>query len=283
MTQIPNITAFAQYVERRLNDDWDLLLPIYGDVGSGKSYAAYVLGHALDPTFTWDRHEFSGQTYVEQMDTLPPTTAGVWDEIVEGGLRMRTTAEAEVNTLKKFIVNRAQRQIHLICVPEDSLMLKFLAKQRPDWRVLVNRDVGWDYSVLEIEEFVKWYDRWKDKWDYMWITRLRYVLRGALLETPGWDHYLQKKDDWAHRLGRDAAAAMDERTTSEHRDTINDYKDRLQHIPNKLHEYHTAFLEPPQGEGNNGVGLTDPEKHVLPLIEETTNAEKKDATTTKTG
>lgn len=258
-----DIEKFVEHIHLRLRDNWDFLFPIYGEPGSGKSYAAFVLGHALDPSFSWDRFEFASQTYIDMMEPLPPGSAGAWDEIVEGGLRVRTMAGDEVDTLKEFIHNRTSRKIHMVCVPDDNLWLKWLAESRPPWRAIVNRRPGWDYSVLEVEQRQKKYIRYKDKWVTKWLTRLRYVLKPDLLDSEEWQKYQEKKDRW-RALGRDADKAMQERTDSEDRQVVDEYVDRLSWLPDEIRAFEDEFLDDPIG--LKGNGLTDREQLVADLV-----------------
>ena len=132
----------------RETETYDLEVPNYHNFilengivthNSGKSTAAFTIAKYVDPTFPGeslndgkgrrkcDRIVFTQKQFMEAVDSSPPGSAIVWDEMVLGGLAADASKEAQKILIKKMVTIRKKRLFILFVLPSIFMLRMYFA------------------------------------------------------------------------------------------------------------------------------------------------------------
>lgn len=188
---------------RRLRNRWDLICPVLGDVGKGKSTAAIQMAYALDPTFIRvedSQVEFPRLCYSTEharriAEKAPKYSAIVLDEAHEGAMAMEWQKK-ENREFTKFAVYCRKRHLALfVCIPDLNLLLKFLRTQRCNW-IWWFEERGWAFC----------YHGEKGLWQNKMFRTFKHALKVPPLPPRVEAAYLE----YAARMEREARAEDDD-------------------------------------------------------------------------
>lgn len=196
------LEAWMGWVHERIASQMDLVLPIIGGEGTGKSTLAFQLARKLDPTFTAERIQFAWELYFRQTRSLRPGQAGIFDEAINGAFRRNAMSRRNREFIEFLVNDRHLRQIHILCVPSFSVLEGYVDAERAPWAVEVVRRGRADWHEAERPSRITGGGK-------VWWHRRFYVEDLRPASGPEWESYLARKEEWVRRFDRNEIEAVE--------------------------------------------------------------------------
>jgi len=252
-TDIRSLRDLVTYLQSRTQDKWDALVLITGEPGVGKSNCANFLAHLGDDTFTLARTAFSGGAYVRLCERSPPNSWVVWDEIVQGGIKVEATTREGKSVRKHLMTGRSLRQVSLACAPTRDDFLSYATEDRARWWI-------WVYARGRAK--VHYYT---DKSPYASGSATRWTeplfrFKFPQMADAEMAEYERLKEEWRVRWGRDSDALLKHAAKRDREsEAVTATVKRLGWLPDAVQAYAQTFP-------GHGGKLKPWEKKLRPLI-----------------
>jgi len=158
---------FLKWFHRRIKNNYNCIVAIVGDTGSGKSYTALRLAEQLDPNFNVDRVAFTGERFLELLkEDLPKGSCIIFDEAgVDFQARafmsfLNRALSFALQTIRlknhnifftlpdiNFMDAQGRKLIHMIMVVKKRLRSRKVAIVKP-YIISTNHRTGKVYDIL---------------------------------------------------------------------------------------------------------------------------------------
>lgn len=104
-------------IQKLLNKDFDTLIIVDGEVGSGKSVLAMQICSFIDPSFDVGKIAFSGEEFRKIVINAQPGTAVLFDEAMSG-LHSRSAMQKENKLIVRMLAEVRQKNLFFVlCLP----------------------------------------------------------------------------------------------------------------------------------------------------------------------
>ena len=103
---------------RRLEDDWDVMIVIDGERGSGKSALGQENGRRMDPRFSVDQVALSAREMLRLYGTLRRGQVAVYDESALGLLSRGFMSEEAIALVQAALVGRKLGIVSVLAIPD---------------------------------------------------------------------------------------------------------------------------------------------------------------------
>ena len=115
-----DLLDFANMIIKRLKLDWDIVIAITGEEGSGKSSLAIWLGFLIQRLFNLEKNIAylpSSKQIKQKFNTLPPFSVFVVDEAVKGLHKYKWFDEVQQTVIELYATERFQNKCSLMLMP----------------------------------------------------------------------------------------------------------------------------------------------------------------------
>lgn len=189
--------SFRELVDYTLKADYDMLLPITGRKGTGKSVLAYHIANAIDPEFKLRRNitfRTDLKTVEEKIYGLPRYSVPIFDEVITGMDNQDFAGRLQKSLYKLFTVSRKENKCSILCIPRFSRLLRGIREDHcAFWLHVIDRGV---VVVFKADENAFGNDPWNIEYNQKLWDRIRkgpYMTTGELL-----DAYRKSKNYFGH-------------------------------------------------------------------------------------
>jgi hypothetical protein len=118
-----SLPLFCKSLQERLNEDWDVVIAITGEVGVGKSTLGGLISKEIDKMFCWIKNVAYLPTYREIEDkffALRPLQAFLIDEAIKVLYKLKWADKLQIRINEMYLTERWQNKITLMCIPRFS-------------------------------------------------------------------------------------------------------------------------------------------------------------------
>jgi adenylate kinase family enzyme len=115
-----DIQMLAKRVKRRLHKDWDIVIAITGEEGSGKSSLAIQLGRLIDKDFDLEKNELFSPTTKElkkKMIGLPKFAVIIVDEAIKTMYKLNWSSRLSIFMNQLYALARKENKATILCMP----------------------------------------------------------------------------------------------------------------------------------------------------------------------
>lgn len=116
----PKLHYFAKMVRRRLRQDWDMVIAVTGERGSGKSTLSKVMGYVIDPKFGLATNVAYIPTYkdiVKKFNALPQFSYFDVDEAIRAFYKMQFMNRLQQIIVQMYSTERYQNKATSLLIP----------------------------------------------------------------------------------------------------------------------------------------------------------------------
>lgn len=127
-----NLVRFAAILKKRVRADWDAVVCISGEEGSGKSALAYWLGKQIDPNFDFERNELFSVNYegVLEKVTDPKIKVIVGDEAIKWLYKRLWATKGQIFINQLYTLCRKENKITVLCIPRFGDLNEYFRNHR---------------------------------------------------------------------------------------------------------------------------------------------------------
>lgn len=115
-----SLRSFCRSSLERVADDWDMVIAITGEEGSGKSTLGGVLAKEIDPKFDWIRSVAYLPTHKEVEDkffSLQSKQVFLVDEAIKVLYKLKWADKLQIRINEMYATERWQNKITILCIP----------------------------------------------------------------------------------------------------------------------------------------------------------------------
>ena len=124
---------------RRLADDWDVMIVIDGERGSGKSALAQEIGRRMDPKFSVDQVALSAREMLRLYGTLGRGQVAVYDESALGLLSRGFMSEEAIALVQAALIGRKLGIVSVLAIPDLMILDVAFRESILKYRITVER------------------------------------------------------------------------------------------------------------------------------------------------
>jgi hypothetical protein len=124
---------------RRLADDWDVMMVIDGERGSGKSALAQEIGRRMDPRFSVDQVALSAREMLRLYGTLRRGQVAVYDESALGLLSRGFMSEEAIALVQAALIGRKLGIVTVLAIPDLMILDVAFRESILKYRITVER------------------------------------------------------------------------------------------------------------------------------------------------
>jgi hypothetical protein len=124
---------------RRLADDWDVMIVIDGERGSGKSALAQEIGGRMDPRFSVDQVALSAREMLRLYGTLRRGQVAVYDESALGLLSRGFMSEEAIALVQAALIGRKLGIVSVLAIPDLMILDVAFRESILKYRITVER------------------------------------------------------------------------------------------------------------------------------------------------
>jgi hypothetical protein len=133
------LQGWIRHLRREVTRENDALILVVGPTGRGKSSCVWWLGHALDPTFTWERMPLEQKLFFTQLMAARPGHVVCLDEGDEG-TDSRTSMSKKNEAVNAYAeVCRIRRVLLFVCKPHLAWFDKKIKNDKAKFVIYVPR------------------------------------------------------------------------------------------------------------------------------------------------
>lgn len=160
-----NLEIFAKILKKRIEKDWDVVIAITGEEGSGKSNLAIQIGKRVDPEFSLERNELK-TTNIEEIEqklkNLRKGSVIIADEAIKMLYKREWMTSSQIFINKLYTLARKENKITILCIPRFSDLNEYFRNHRVKfWIHILSRG----HAVVFTKD---WNPFAKDPW---WMDR----------------------------------------------------------------------------------------------------------------
>lgn len=104
-------------LQKVIPNDWDSVIILFGDVGTGKSTLATQLCKYLDPEFNVDNIVFSTKDFLNACNTFKNGSAILWDEAIMGAMSESHANKMSLRIRQELTKIRTKNLKFVFCFP----------------------------------------------------------------------------------------------------------------------------------------------------------------------
>jgi len=123
----------------RLADDWDVMIVIDGERGSGKSALAQEIGRRMDPRFSVDQVALSAREMLRLYGTLRRGQVAVYDESALGLLSRGFMSEEAIALVQAALIGRKLGIVSVLAIPDLMILDVAFRESILKYRLTVER------------------------------------------------------------------------------------------------------------------------------------------------
>jgi hypothetical protein len=146
---------------RRLADDWDVMIVVDGERGSGKSALAQEIGRRMDPKFSVRQVALSAREMLRLYGTLRRGQVAVYDESALGLLSRGFMSEEAIALVQAALIGRKLGIVSVLAIPDLMLLDVAFRESILKYRITVERreEGGRGTAWVHVRHFSPRYSR----------------------------------------------------------------------------------------------------------------------------
>jgi hypothetical protein len=196
---------------RRIKEDWDVMIVIDGERGSGKSALAQEIGRRMDPGFSSRQVALSAREMLRLYGTLHRGEVAVYDESALGLLSRAFMSEEAIALVQAALIGRKLGITTVLAIPDLMLLDVAFRESILKYRITVEsgdegvRGIGW----VHVRQFSPRYRRTDRRGLYLdreWNPLCWRDPRGSAL----WTEYLARADRTAREFALRKAEELEQ-------------------------------------------------------------------------
>ncbi|MCI4317667.1 MAG: hypothetical protein L3J96_03945 [Thermoplasmata archaeon] len=214
---------------RRIKEDWDVMIVIDGERGSGKSALAQEIGRRMDSTFSARQIALSAREMLRLYGTLHRGGVAVYDESALGLLSRAFMSEEAIALVQAALIGRKLGVTTVLAIPDLMLLDIAFRESILKYRITVGtgdrgeRGIGW----VHVRQFSPRYHRSDRRGLYLdreWNPLRWNDPRGSAL----WTEYLAHADRTARKFALRKAEELEQRERSRRRTGPEEIREALE-------------------------------------------------------
>ena len=114
------LIAFSNLIRRRLRQDWDIVIAITGEEGSGKSTLGMLLGGLIDKRFDFEKNVSflpDSEEITKQFTSLKKYQCYVIDEAIRALYKMNFMSNLQQSLVQMWATERFQNKATIMIIP----------------------------------------------------------------------------------------------------------------------------------------------------------------------
>jgi hypothetical protein len=200
---------------RRIDQDWDVMIVIDGERGSGKSALAQEIGRRMDPAFSPRQVALSAREMLRLYGTLLRGQVAVYDESALGLLSRAFMSEEAIALVQAALIGRKLGITTVLAIPDLMLLDVAFRESILKYRITVESRVEGQRGTawVHVRQFAPRYHR-SDRRGLYLDREWNPLAWGDPRGTPAWVEYLARADRTAREFALRKAEELEQRERS---------------------------------------------------------------------